>query len=503
MKYLKPFCCLLIFFLFSCSSSPEAPPNTLIIGIESGPKVLDPRYATDAISAKVCNLIYTGLMKRDKSLRLVPGIAERVEQPTPTQYRITLKQNILFHNGQKLTAKDVKFTFESILDEKTASPKKGNLKEVKSIETPDEQTVIITLKQVSAPFIENLTIGIVPEGSADLTKAPVGTGPFSFIDYQRGELLDLKRNENYFEGTPRLSGVRFKVLPDETVRLLELKKGNIHLVSNPITPAVLPWLAKQENIEIRKKTGTNLSYIGFNMNDPVLADPKVRKAIAHAIDRDAVITHLLRGLGHKAESLLSPINPFFTEILSLSYDPELSKKLLDEAGYSAPSNGEARLTLTYKTSKNPTRKTIVEVFGEQLRKVGINLEIKSFEWGTFFADVKSGNFQMYSLTWVGTVDPDIYYYIFHSDSLPPDGANRGRYVNPELDALLEAGRTETNFQKRKTIYDEVQRVIAHDLPYIHLWYGMNVAAINKNVKDFELYPDESLDSLTKVYFEKQ
>ncbi len=483
--------------LVSCAPAQKIPPNTLVMGIETGPRILDPRYATDAISAKVTGLIYAGLMRRDENMELTPHLAQTIVQPHPATYVITLKENLRFHDGRPLTSKDVRFTFESILDEKTASPKKGSFREIELIETPDPLTIVIKLKKPFTPFIGNLTTGIVPMNASDLTKNPVGAGPFRFAKYLRGERLELLRNAEYFMGAPKLDGVIFRIIPDETVRLLELKKGNIHLVGNPITPHVLPWLKEQEKIEIITAEGTNVSYIGFNMKDPILKNLKVRRAIAHAIDRDSIIKYMLKNLGIKTDTLLAKANPFHAPLEPLEYDVDKSKAMLDEAGFPLKKDGK-RFSLTYKTSKNPTRKKIAEVFAQQLAEVGINVSIKSFEWGTFFSDIKKGNFQIYSLTWVGIADPDIYHYIFHSQSLPPDGANRGRYKNPELDKLLDAGRVETGFDKRREIYRRVQELIAEEMPYIHLWTSVNVFAKNRKVKGFEIYPDESLDSFAEV-----
>ena len=496
MRHIKLFALLII---FSCSSAENIPPGSVVIGVETGPALLDPRFATDAISSHVSSLIYSGLLKRNAKMELEPDLAESVGNPLPTLYIIRLREGVLFHDGQLLTSADVKYTLESILDPKSASPKKSGFKNIASIQTPDERTIVITLDAPFAPFLGNLTQGIVPEGSGDLTKKPVGTGPFMYAEYRRGESLYLESNAAYHKGAPKISGVLFKILPDETVRLLELKKGNVHIVQNPITPAVLPWLEKQEGITVSKMTGTNVSYIGFNMKDEILRNKNVRLAIAHAIDRDSIIKHMLKGLAIKTGTLISPVNEFFNEkIMQVSYDPEKSRELLDEAGYLQKEPGKPRFKLTYKTSKNPTRKKIAEIFARQLGEVGIEVEIKSYEWGTFFSDIKKGNFQLYSLTWVGIADPDIYHYIFHSKSVPPDGANRGRYENIIVDVLLDAARVEPEYSNRVALYRRVQRLIAEDAAYFHLWLSVNVAAMSDKIKGFEIYPDEGFDSLTQV-----
>ncbi|GMT41722.1 MAG: peptide-binding protein [bacterium] len=500
---MRNFFLLIPLLILACAATEPTEPNTLVIGIETGPATLDPRYATDAVSTNISGLVYSGLFKRNAKMALEPELASGVRRPDGLTYVIELKKGVRFHSGEKFSARDVRYTFESILNKKSASPKRSALEKIKSIKTPDPHTVVITLKEPFAPFMGSLTIGIVPENSDDLKKNPAGTGPFRFVDYERGSRLRLAANKDYFGGAPELSGVIFKILPDETVRLLELKKGGVHLVQNPITPAVLPWLEKQDGIVVKKMEGTNVSYIGFNMQDKILSNVKVRRAIAHAIDRESIIRYLLKNLAVKTPTLLASANPFHDgELAGIGYDPEKSKKLLDEAGYRNPGGGKPRFRLTYKTSKNPTRKKIAEIIAQQLSKVGIKITIKSFEWGTFFSDIKNGNFQMYSLTWVGIADPDIYHYIFHSKNVPPKGANRGRYVNAALDALLDKGRRETEFANRKKIYGEVQKIIYNDAPYVHLWVSVNVAAMNRMVKGFEMYPDESLGSLAHARLEE-
>ena len=157
----------------------------------------------------------------------------------------------------------------------------------------------------------------------------------------------------------------------------------------------------------------------------------------------------------------------------------------------------------YKTSQNQIRKRIAEILQEQLRGIGIEMDMRNYEWGTFFSDIRSGNFQMYTLSWVGVTDPDIYYYIFDSKSIPPKGANRGRYSNKELDKLIEQGRYTVDRKKRRAIYSRIQKMVAEETPYISLWYLKNVAVMQKDVKGFVLYPAEQFYSLKDVYFEDE
>ena len=361
--------------------------------------------------------------------------------------------------------------------------------------------MVFNLKEPSAPFLGALTMGIVPKASGEeFGESPVGTGPFAFAENLLDEKITLTRNEKYFDGPPKLEGVIFKIIPDETVRSLELESSAVHVIMNPITPDLLPRFRENKRLTVLSQQGSNYSYLGFNMKDNVAGNIQVRKALAHAIDRKSVIDHMLKGLATKAVGPFSSMNRFAEKDLpGFDYDPELARKILDDAGYKDPDGDgpKLRFTIEYSTSQNELRKRIAEVFQWQLSKVGVGLKIRSYEWGTFYGNVKKGNFQMFSLTWVGMADPDILHYIFHSSSQPPDGANRGRYSNKKLDKLLEKGRVTTG-DRRKEIYTEAQKIIAEELVYISLWHSVNVAVVNSRVKGFVVAPDENLRSIKNV-----
>ena len=499
---------LFLFFLFipACSPHESTRDTILTIAIESNPTSLDPRFSMDVVSAKITGLVFNGLLRRDENMNLIPGLAEKWEVSDDTAYIFHLKRGIRFHDGREMTSRDVRYTFESILDPANKSPKRGGYDMIKEIRTPDDHTVIFVLKKHFAPFLENMTLGIVPEHSArekgaDFSGHPIGTGPFIFKEWRQDEGVTLASNKGYFEVSPRIAGIVYKIIPDETIRVLELKKGNVQLLMNPLTPDILPLFEKNLEFKVVKKIGTNYSYIGLNLKDQILKNIKVRQAIAHAIDRDSICKYILKGLAKKTEGILTQYNwAYEPDLKGYDYNPELSKRLLDEAGYRVSQETGIRFRLTFKTSQNELRKRVAEVFQEQLRKVGIEMDIRAYEWGTFFSDIKSGNFQIFSLTWVGISDPDIFYYMFHSSNLSPVGGNRVNYENPKVDLLLEEGRLTMSPTRRKEIYSNVQKLISDDLPYINLWHSVNIALIRKNIEGFILYPDEDMVSLKDVYF---
>jgi peptide/nickel transport system substrate-binding protein len=484
--------------------------QTLTIGIESNPISLDPRMAVDAVSSQIIQVVFNGLVKKDQNSRLVPDLAVSWEMPDERTYVFRLRENVLFHNGKEFSAKDVKYTYDSIRDPALKSPKRESLEKIESIEIIDPHTVKFHLSEPFAPFMVNMTIGIVPHeavmemGDEYSATHPLGTGPFKFNSWVQDQQVKLKSHTKHFSGPTRLKWLVFKVTPEDTVRVLELEKGSVQLIQNLVPPDLLPRLEKKETLKIIKKPGSTYAYMGFNLEDAILKKPAVRRAIAHAIDRDSIIEHILGSLARPARGMLSPDNwAYEKDVETYPYNPERSKQLLDQAGFPDPDkDGPApRFSLVYKTSQNEQSRRVAEVIQQQLAGVGIGIDIKSYEWGTFFADIRSGNFQIYTLKWVGVTDPDIFYYTFHSSSIPPDGANRGRYKRAQVDRLLEAGRKTLDTKKRKDIYSAVQKFLARDLPYVNLWHQENVVAMKKNLKGFELYPAGDLYSLQQVFFD--
>jgi peptide/nickel transport system substrate-binding protein len=487
------------------SSSVDHPPGYLVVGIESNPLRLDPRYATDANSVRVGNLIYNSLLRADEHSSLQPELAQSWRMTDEKTYLIDLRQGITFHDGKTLTADDVKYTYESILDPKNQSPKRGLLKSLQAVDKLSPFQIRFRLSSSHAPFPEQLTLGIVPAGSQTSKSGslpPPGSGPFTLDSVDSGERITLRANPSYWEGPPPLAGLVVKVIPDAMVRVLEFKQGTIDFLQNDIEPDMLPWLRKSTDASIEANQGTTFQYIGINLEHPILKNRKVRQAIACAIDRQAIIHHLLKDMGVPAGGLLSPLNwAYESAVKDWPYDPEKSKRLLDEAGFRDP-DGDGplpRFKLSFKTTNIDLRIRIAAAIKEQLERVGIELELRSYEWATFFSDVKKGNFHLYSLAWVGILDPDIYYQIFHSSSVPPNGDNRGRYSNPQFDRLLERGRTVTDVAQRKLIYAQVQRLFAEELPYVPLWWWKNVVVKRPAIRGFIPYPDGELVSLKKVY----
>jgi ABC-type transport system substrate-binding protein len=487
----------LLFPLLSCSSKSE--PNTLVMIIESSPTNLDPRVGLDARSERIDNLIFDDLLSRGNDLDVAPGLAERWEIPDPLTYIFHLHRGVRFHDGRPLTSRDVKWTFDSMLQGMVRSTKTANYKFVDHIDAPDDLTVVFHMKEPDAPLLWNLSdgaMGIVPYGSGDeMTLHPIGSGPFKFVSAETDREVILERNPDYWGEKAKLGRVRFAVVPDETTEALELRKGSGDIAINSLTPDTVVTLARDPRLKVERGAGTTLAYLAFNLRDPILKNVRVRQAIAYALDRRPMIEYLWRGEAQPARSILPAQSWAYNgDVPAYEHDPDKARQLLDAAGY--PAVDGVRFHITMKTSTDPNTRLMVAVMQQQLREVGIVLDIRSFEFATFFSDVQHGAFQMYGLRWIGgNEDPDIFEYAFHSSKFPPNGANRDYYSNPKVDALIDQARREVDPKLRKPLYAEVQRILADDVPYINLWYLDNVMVHTSRVRNIQLNPAGNFDFL--------
>jgi len=471
--------------------------------IESSPTNLDPRIGIDAQSERIDNLIFDDLLSRGNDLNVAPGLAEKWEVPDPLTYVFHIHRGARFHDGRALTSRDIKWTFDSLLQGRIRSTKSAVYKYVDHIDAPDETTVIFHLKEPDATLLWNLSdgaIGVVPYGSGDeMTQHPVGSGPFKFVSAETDREVIVERNDQYWGDKAKLARVRFAVVPDETTQALELRKGSGDVTINSLTPDTVVTLAKNPHLSVMNGPGTRLAYLGFNLRDPILKDVRVRQAIAYALDRRPMIEYLWRNEAEPAKSILPTQSWAYNgNVPAYVHDPEKAKQLLDAAGLRPDSDG-VRFHITMKTSTDANTRLMVAVMQQQLRDVGIALDIRSFEFATFFSDVQHGAFQMYGLRWIGgNEDPDIFEYAFHSSKFPPNGANRDYYSNPKVDKLIDKARQEIDPKARKVLYDEVQSILAQDLPYINLWYLDNVLVHTNRVRNLELNPAGNYDFLRKA-----
>jgi peptide/nickel transport system substrate-binding protein len=293
--------------------------------------------------------------------------------------------------------------------------------------------------------------------------------------------------------------VRFRVVPDAVVRALELRKGSADLEMTSLSPDVIPVLARRPELAVTDRSGTNFTYLGFNLEDPVLSHREIRQALAYATDRETLIRYLLRGQAKIASGVLSPDHwAAEPNVAHYPYDPACAEQLLDSAGF--PRNqGGMRLHLVLKSSTDEQARLIGAALQEQWRRAGVELELRPLELATLFSDVAKGNFQITYQRWVGAnTDPDFFEYAFSSKRFPPDGANRGHYRNSRIDALTDQIRVEMNQEKRKLLCSEVQRILAEDLPYLPLWFNDVVSVHGRALGALDLSPSGDYNFLTTL-----
>jgi len=499
---------LLLFLAAACRPGPVSrPDDEFRVGIESFPASLDPRYATDAHGVRILPLVFRGLLAKKASGELGLDSAESWETPDPLTHVLRLRQGIRFHDGGLLTSRDVVALYNFVRNPENGSPHSGSLTAVKSVEAPDDFTVVFKLSEMHVSFPFQLTLGILPERLAsrkDTGDELIGTGPYRLVSEKQGRSSDeivLEAFPGCFAGPPNLKRIKFRVVSNATTRLLEMDSGGLDLLQNAVPPYSVKFLDRNPEVNVTIAPGSSYQYLGFNLEDEILSDVRVRKAIAHAVDRDELISFAMLNLARPATGLLPPEHwAYEPDVVKYQFDPALSKQLLDAAGRPDPDgDGPAvRFTLSYKTSTDKTANEVAKIIASQLRKVGIGVEVGSFEWGTFFSDVKKGNFQMMSLRWVGLSDPDIFHYIFHSDSMPPNGANRGRYVNKNVDAWIEQSRREPDLEKRKQLYANIQKALADDCVYVSLWWLDNVLVMRRGFEGYEAMPGGEYTGLAKV-----
>ncbi len=495
-------CAALAVFPGCSRSRQRLAPGFIQVDIEASPTALDPRYATDAISERIDELMFDPMVRLDSKGGFTGALAESVERISPTEIVFHLRHGVHFSDGRELTARDVKYTFDFVIDRRNRSPKTGGLEQLKSIDALDDHTIKMTTRGPYAPALEMAMLGIVPDGTpgrnSNALNAPPGTGPFKLLDFERDDRVVLDRSAaRETSGTHAVQGIVFKVVPDPTVRALELVEHICDLAPNDIQPDLLPYLRKQDGLDVLTSAGTTYWYLTFNFPDPALRDLRVRRAIAYAIDRDEIIRAYLRGTARIASGMLTPENwAYDGEVTTYHYDPERARMLLDDAGFKADRNGMRKLALVYKCAPEGAR--MGEILQAMLRRVGIEVRIRSNEWATFYDDMQRGNFDIAAMPWIGIRDPHHYYMVFDSQMTPPRGLNRGRYSNPEMDRLVEAGDATIDEAARKKIYAQVQKLAADDLPYLSLWWQDNVVVMNRTVSAFKPYPNGSLLALTDL-----
>lgn len=474
------------------SDSPEINQGEIRMGLATAPLNLDPRFASDATSERVNRLLYQRLVELDPQGRPTPGVASW-QKLSPLHYRFTLNAKAgRFSPGGPLRTEDVVATYEFVLDPANASPQREAISLIDSVQRVDDKRIDIFLLREDPLLPVYMTLNLLPaeliEQAHPFSSQPVGSGPFRLLDGTQPTSLLLERRRD-------AQRLRLMQVKNPTVRALKILRGEIDLLQNHLSPELLDYLKSQSQGKAFEMPGSNFTYIGLNLQDPALSDLRVRQAIAHAIDRQAIIQQVMRGAAREAESLFPPEHwAGHSALAPYDFDPNRSRSLLEAAGY-GPANP---LRLVYKTSSDPFRIRLATIMQSQLKAVGIEVDLRSYDWGTFFGDIKAGNFQLYSLSWVGLRTPDSFRYIFASDAVPPSGANRGRYASEQVDALIAQAEQAPNLPQQAHYYRQIAEQLHADLPYVPLWYEDQYAIQGPRVMGYTLSPDGNYDGLLSM-----
>ena len=485
----------------------KAAGNAVTVLIESSPTNLDPRVGTDASSERIDSLLFDALVRRDSSFGIAPDLATHWETPDPLTYVFHLRPGVRFADGRSLTARDVKWSLDTMLNGAVTTVKTASYRTWKSVEAPDPATVIVHLKKPDTGLLWNVcdgAFGVIPYGSGrDFWRHPVGSGPFLFVSQEQDKDVIVRRNPAYWGQAAAIQGIRFSVVPDAITRALELEKGSADIEVNALPADVLPSLARDPHLSVESAPGTTIIYTIFNLRDPHLRDVRVRTAIAESIDRALIIRTLYSGRARIANSVLPPEHwAYFDDRTNAAarhpFDPAAASALLDAAGYKRGPGG-VRFHLVMKSSTDEANRLLCAVLQSQLARVGIALDVRTYEYATFYADLTKGVFAMAPSRWIGGNEaPEILTYAYNSANTPPHGTNRGFYANAHVDALLADAAANQDRVQQIRDYHAVQQQLAQDLPVFNLWYLDTVAVVNKRLSPLALVPSGNFDFLRTV-----
>ena len=473
--------------------------HQLQVAVSDSPAGLDPHIATAFNTFQVIEgTIYEGLTDLGADLAVVPGLASAwtISDDLKT-YTFDLRDGVAFHSGKPMTSADVVASLERVMDERTGSPLASRLSAVETVTAPDDDTVVITLSAPSAPLLTSLTtIAIVPqeyrEDTGTLQQTPDGTGPFELTEWRPNVSITLTANPDYWEdGFPALDGVTFNIVPEAATRQVGLASGQYELLPN-IDAVTALQLQSQPGIKLEDTLELAYSLIGLNVSRPPLDNPKVREAINYAINRDDIVAAALFGAGVPGGPLSPALETFATPVGAFpcyATDPGKAASLLAEAGLETPTSLELLVLPRDDT------KAIAQLVQQELGAIGIEVTLKIPETGQFVQDWRNSNFDMFVSLNGGTTEPDDYFYRTFKTG---GSTNVFKFSDPALDAMLEAGRSEVDQDKRVEIYRAVQDDLACDGPVVFLAYGQLYTAMRDNVSGFEINPNRSLGSLKSV-----
>ena len=468
--------------------------GVLIAAQGAEPDRLDPHLTSAFASFQVLENVYDTLVQPGPDLAMEPALAESWEiSDDNLTWTFTLRDGVTWHNGRAFVADDVVYSYNRILDPDVGAANNFRFASVESVTAPDDQTVVITLTRPTPNLLVNIGafkgMAIIPQeivedGTIDTN--PVGTGPFRFVSSSPDQGIVLERNPDYWradEGLPYLDGVTFVQIPDPTVKLTNLQTGEVDWI-DAVPPQQLTNLESDDAVVLERVPGGDYHYFALNQNRQPFDDVRVRQAIAMAIDRGEIAEAAQFGAATANQTAI-PSGTFW----SFDYAPfapadiEGARTLLDEAGVTD-------LTIEFLvTSDFPETVTQAQVIAAQLEPLGVSVEIRDVDFGTWLDAEAAGDFDAFMLSWIGNIDPDDFYYAQHRTDA---NFNFQGYSNSEVDALLDAARTETDQDARKALYDQAATIIVDEGSYIYLYNPENINAWGPQVTGYVVRGDNAV-----------
>jgi peptide/nickel transport system substrate-binding protein len=495
--------------VLGCGHRARTPADTLVVASEGEVRDLDPRFALTSHETKLSRLIAPGLTTIDQqSLAPAPELAEQITAVDDHTWEVALRAEARFHDGSPVTSADVAYTLESAMDPALGSLYRTSWSErLRRVEVIDPRRLRLHLVEPVATLLSDLDFGIVSRraalagGGRFAGGMVVGAGPFWVVSRDAHGVL-LERNPHYHGPPPPLRRIDVRTIRDNNARFLVMAGGDVDLIQNGVRMDLVSAIGQRPGVRVESGPSAILTYLMMQTEDPVLRDVRVRQAIALAVDRERIVRAKFHGRARLATGLLPEMHWAYSgDVARYPHDPARAAALLDAAGFPDPDGpgGQPRLRLVYKTSSDQFRLAIARIIAAQLADVGIAVEVRSFEFGTFFNDIKRGAFQLATMQTAPITEPDFLYAYFHSERIPtaadPGLGNRWRYRSPRVDRLTEQGRRVASRERRAAIYQEVQQILAQDLPVVPLWHEDNVVVVREEVTDYQLFPSAGLRGL--------
>jgi peptide/nickel transport system substrate-binding protein len=495
--------------------------GSIVLGASGEPVIFNDYYNQDSASADVTDLVFAGLMRSNENLEIVPHIA--VDFPKISEdgleWTYELHKGVKFHDGVELTAHDVVFSFEIPLHPDYTGPRAGTFENLEKVEALDDHTVKFTLSEPDAQWPITAGYSILPKhlledvAIADLEDykefnidKPIGAGPFKFVSWTPGQNLVVEAFDDYFEGRPYLDKITWRFAADANALVLLLETGDVDHIVAPA--AELATIETYDHVEIYSTLALRYDYIGWNLQNPLFQDKKVRQALTHAIDRQEITETILEGRAEVAHAPVSPLSWAYNDnVPKFEFNPEKAKELLAEAGWEPGADGilqkdGERFSFTVLSNDgNTTRRDIGIIMQQYLGQVGIEVKAEQMEWGAFLDKISAPNydFDAVVLAWGLALDPDPSA-IWHSKEIA-QGLNNISYSNPEVDAISDSNRKILDQTERAKELAKVWEILAEEQPYTYLYYPQQHLAMNKNIKGFVHHPRVTFYRVNEWYLD--